>query len=116
MLTIFFLAQEADPDNFESWEKLVRACESLEGGLNRNSSPQALSTLRDAYDRFLLKFPLLFGYWKKYADLEFNISGPESAEMVYERGCASITNSVDLWTDYCSFKMETTHVAHLVRE
>ncbi|ROW16163.1 hypothetical protein VPNG_01863 [Cytospora leucostoma] len=107
---------EADPDSFETWEKLVRACESLEGGLNRNSSPQALATLRDAYDRFLLKFPLLFGYWKKYADLEFNISGPESAEMVYERGCASITNSVDLWTDYCSFKMETTHVAHLVRE
>ncbi|KAF4929774.1 Pre-mRNA-processing factor 39 [Colletotrichum viniferum] len=107
---------DTDPDNFEHWEKLVRACEGLEGGLNRNSSPQALGTLRDAYDRFLLKFPLLFGYWKKYADLEFNIAGPESAEMVYERGCASITNSVDLWTDYCSFKMETTHVPHLVRE
>jgi pre-mRNA-processing factor 39 len=76
------ITQEADPDSFENWEKLVRACEGLEGGLNRNSSPQALATLRDTYDRFLLKFPLLFGYWKKYADLEFNISGPESAEMV----------------------------------
>ncbi|KAL7629441.1 hypothetical protein AAE478_000961 [Parahypoxylon ruwenzoriense] len=107
---------EADTDNFESWEKLVRACEAQEGGLNRNSSPQALATLRDVYDRFLLKFPLLFGYWKKYADLEFNISGPESAEMIYERGCASITNCVDLWTSYCSFKMETTHTPHLVRE
>ncbi|RSL63489.1 hypothetical protein CEP53_004412 [Fusarium sp. AF-6] len=107
---------EADPDNFENWENLIKACETLEGGLNRNSSPQALATFRDAYDRFLLKFPLLFGYWKKYADMEFNIAGPESAEMVYERGCASITNSVDLWTDYCSFKMETTHDPHLVRE
>lgn len=107
---------EADTDNFENWEKLIRACESLDGGLNRNSSPQALATLRDSYDRFLLKFPLLFGYWKKYADLEFNIAGPESAEIVYERGCASITNSVDLWTEYCSFKMETTHTPHLVRE
>ncbi|KAK7970788.1 hypothetical protein PG988_009861 [Apiospora saccharicola] len=107
---------DADTDNFESWEKLIRACEAQEGGLNRNSSPQALATLRDAYDRFLLKFPLLFGYWKKYADLEFNISGPESAEMIYERGCASITNCVDLWASYCSFKMETTHTPHLVRE
>ncbi|KAK3383216.1 hypothetical protein B0T24DRAFT_519426 [Lasiosphaeria ovina] len=107
---------EADPDSFDNWEKLVRACEGLEGGLNRNSSPQSLATLRDTYDRFLLKFPLLFGYWKKYADLEFNISGPESAEMVYERGCASITNSVDLWTEYCSFKTETTHTPQLVRE
>jgi len=110
------LEVEADTDNFESWEKLIQACEAQEGGLNRNSSPQALATLRDAYDRFLLKFPLLFGYWKKYADLEFNISGPESAEMIYERGCASITNCVDLWTSYCSFKMETTHTPHLVRE
>ncbi|ORY66443.1 pre-mRNA-processing factor 39 [Pseudomassariella vexata] len=110
------LEVEADTDNFESWEKLVRACETQEGGLNRNSSPQALATLREVYDRFLLKFPLLFGYWKKYADLEFNISGPESAEMIYERGCASITNCVDLWASYCSFKMETTHTPHLVRE
>jgi pre-mRNA-processing factor 39 len=108
--------QEADTDNFENWEKLVAACEAQDGGLNRNSSPHALATLRDSYDRFLAKFPLLFGYWKKYADLEFNISGPESAEIVYERGCASITNSVDLWTNYCSFKMQTTHVPHLVRE
>ncbi|KAI0871440.1 pre-mRNA-processing factor 39 [Hypoxylon argillaceum] len=107
---------EADTDSFENWEKLIRACEAQEGGLNRNSSPQALATLRDAYDRFLLKFPLLFGYWKKYADLEFNISGPESAETIYERGCASIKNCVDLWASYCSFKMETTHTPHLVRE
>jgi pre-mRNA-processing factor 39 len=69
-------------DNFENWEKLVRAAETLEGGLNRNSSPQAIATTRDAYDRFLAKFPLLFGYWKKYADLEFSIAGTEAAEMV----------------------------------
>ncbi|OBT67582.1 hypothetical protein VE03_03851 [Pseudogymnoascus sp. 23342-1-I1] len=105
-----------DTDNFENWEKLVRAAESLEGGLNRNSSPQAITTVRDVYDRFLLKFPLLFGYWKKYADLEFLIAGTEAAEMVFERGVASITNSVDLWTDYCSFKVETSHVPDVTRE
>lgn len=71
------------PDDFDSWEKLVRAAESLEGGgLNRNSSPQAIATIRDVYDRLLAKFPLLFGYWKKYADLEFSIAGTEAAEMV----------------------------------
>jgi pre-mRNA-processing factor 39 len=71
-----------DPDNFETWEKLVRAAESLEGGINRNSNPQAITTVRNSYDRFLAKFPLLFGYWKKYADLEFSITGTEAAEMV----------------------------------
>ncbi|KAJ5923471.1 mRNA splicing protein (Prp39) [Penicillium verhagenii] len=105
-----------DPDNFETWEKLVRAAEALEGGINRNSNPQAITTARHAYDRFLAKFPLLFGYWKKYADMEFSITGTEAAEMVYERGVASISPSVDLWTNYCGFKAETSHDAEIIRE
>lgn len=60
----------------------MRAAESQEGGINRNSSPQAITATRTVYDRFLAKFPLLFGYWKKYADLEFSIAGTEAAEMV----------------------------------
>jgi pre-mRNA-processing factor 39 len=132
MLILIDSAQLEDTDNFENWEKLVRAAETLEGGLNRNSSPQAIATTRDAYDRFLAKFPLLFGYWKKYADLEFSIAGTEAAEMVrldracartlltglqvFERGVASITTSVDLWTDYCSFKVETSHDPDVIRE
>ncbi|OAL19225.1 hypothetical protein AYO22_09986 [Fonsecaea multimorphosa] len=105
-----------DSDNFEIWEKLVRAAEALEGGINRNSSSQAITAVRNVYDRFLLKFPLFFGYWKKYADLEFSIAGTEAADMVYERGIASITNSVDLWTNYCSFKTETSHDSDGIRE
>ncbi|CAG7942708.1 unnamed protein product [Penicillium nalgiovense] len=105
-----------DPDNFETWEKLVCAAEALEGGITRNSSPQAITTWRTVYDRFLAKFPLLFGYWKKYAEKEFSITGTEAAEIVYERGIASISPSVDLWTNYCSFKADTTHEAHIIRD
>lgn len=74
--------QLEEPEEFEHWEKLVRAAESQEGGLNRNSSPQAIAATRDTYDLFLARFPLFFGYWKKYADLEFAIAGTEAAEMV----------------------------------
>ncbi|CAG7980340.1 unnamed protein product [Penicillium salamii] len=105
-----------DPDNFETWEKLVRAGEALDGGINRNSNPQAITTARANYDRFLAKFPLLFGYWKKYADLEFSITGTEAAEMIYERGIASIPPSVDLWANYCAFKAETSHNPDIIRE
>ena len=42
--------------------------------------------MRSVYDRFLAKFPLLFGYWKKYADLEFSITGTEAADMVESLG------------------------------
>jgi hypothetical protein len=65
----------------------VRGAEALEGGINRNSNPQAINTVRNSYDRFLAKFPLLFGYWKKYADLEFSITGTEAAEMVRRSRC-----------------------------
>ncbi|CAK3846748.1 dead box ATP-dependent rna helicase [Lecanosticta acicola] len=105
-----------EPEEFEHWEKLVRALETQEGGLNRNSSPQAIAVTRDTYDRFLARFPLFFGYWKKYADLEFAIAGTEAAEMVYERGVASIGISVDLWANYCSFKVETSHDPDVIRE
>lgn len=94
----------------------MRTVEGLEGGINRNSSSQAITTLRDVYDRFLAKFPLFFGYWKKYADLEFSIAGTEAAEMIYERGVASIANSADLWTNYCSFKTDTSHDPEVIRE
>ncbi len=81
LITVLFQQLE-DPDSFENWEKLVRAAESPDGGLNRNSSPQSIVAAREIYDRFLFKFPLLFGYWKKYADLEFSIAGTEAAELV----------------------------------
>ncbi|KAK3715741.1 hypothetical protein LTR37_006966 [Vermiconidia calcicola] len=105
-----------DPEEFENWEKLVRAAEGQEGGLSRNSSAGAISYTRAIYDQFLARFPLFFGYWKKYADLEFSIGGSEAAEMVYERGVASVGISVDLWANYCAFKVETSHDADVIRE
>lgn len=105
-----------EPDNYEAWEHLVRATEALEGGLSRNSSPQAIAAMRDVYDRFMARFPLFFGYWKKYADIEFSIAGTERAESIYERGVSSCHASVDLWTNYCGFKMETSHDPEEIRE
>ncbi|KAM0721999.1 hypothetical protein Q7P37_002925 [Cladosporium fusiforme] len=104
------------PEEYEHWEKLVGAAAAQEGGLNRNSSPQAIAATREAYDRFLARYPLFYGFWKRYADMEFAIAGTEAAEMVYERGVASIGVSVDLWTQYCGFKVETNHESDMIRE
>lgn len=64
----------------------------------------------------LAKFPLFFGFWQQYADVEFTIGGTETAEMVYERGVACIPYSVDLWVNYCAFKMNTSHDVGIIRE
>jgi pre-mRNA-processing factor 39 len=74
--------QVENEDKFEEWEVLVTRASELEGGVTRNSSPSAIELVRNVYDCFLNKFPLFFGYWKKYADLEFSIGGTETAEMV----------------------------------
>lgn len=36
--------------------------------------------------------------------------------MVYERGVSCITPSVDLWANYCTFKMDTSHDNDVIRE
>lgn len=36
--------------------------------------------------------------------------------MVYERGVSCITPSVDLWANYCTFKMDTSHDNDIIRE
>ncbi|KAH4908302.1 hypothetical protein HBI80_055800 [Parastagonospora nodorum] len=106
----------ADEDDFEKWETLINRASDLEGGVTRNSNPSAIELVRNVYDCFLAKFPLFFGYWKKYADLEFSIGGTETAEMVYERGVSCVTTSVDLWANYCTFKMDTSHDPDIIRD
>lgn len=89
-----------DPLDFSAWETLVKLAEKT------LTSDQDKQNLKTVYDHFLGKFPLLFGYWKKYADWEALMGGPEAAIAIYERGVSSIHNSVDLWVFYLSFKME----------
>lgn len=104
------------PDGYDGWERLVRVTESLEGGVSRQSTPQHVAVVRSVYDRFLGRFPLFFGYWKKYADLEFLLAGAAAAEHVYERGVAACPMSVDLWTQYAAFKMDTSHDPEEIRD
>ncbi|KAI9030612.1 pre-mRNA-processing factor 39 [Hyaloraphidium curvatum] len=98
-------AVTADPQDFASWESLIRVSENSEGGgVRKNSPAHVVSGLRTAYDHFLTKYPLLFGYWKKYADHEVTIDGLTKGDEIYERGVTSIHNSVDLWVHYLNHR------------
>ncbi len=90
-----------DPLDFASWESLVKLAEGV-----KSFQDQDKENLRTVYNHFLGKFPLLFGYWKKYADWEATMAGTDAASEVYEKGVSSIHNSVDLWVFYLTFKME----------
>lgn len=62
-----------------------------------------IEKLREVYDAFLGIYPLCYGYWKKYADMESKHGSPENAKLVYEKGLSAISNSIDLWLAYCNF-------------
>ncbi|TPX35014.1 hypothetical protein SmJEL517_g02463 [Synchytrium microbalum] len=95
-----------NPDDFTSWEFLIRLAETSGGGLTADSPESDIVNLRHCYDTFLAKFPLCFGYWKKYVDWENLLKGKDKAVETFERGVLAIHNSVELWTQYCQFRVE----------
>ncbi|GJJ76014.1 pre-mRNA-processing factor 39 [Entomortierella parvispora] len=97
---------KSTPTDFDSWEELLRMIDGQDGGYGPEAPASNVVTMRTVYDAFLGQFPLCFGYWKKYSDLEFMSSGAQGAVEIFERGVKSISSSVDLWVHYCSFIME----------
>ncbi|KAF9935844.1 hypothetical protein BGZ67_002942 [Mortierella alpina] len=97
---------KATPTEFDAWEELMRLADRQDGGFGPDAPPANIATVRTIYDAFLSQFPLCFGYWKKYSDLENLATGVEGAIKIFERGVKSISNSVDLWVQYCTFFME----------
>lgn len=74
---------EANPSDFSAWEQILRMAEAADGGLDPTTAPKEnISNCKKAFDRFLARFPLCFGYWKKYADLTLIMDGVQGAENV----------------------------------
>ena len=71
------------PEDFASWEQLLRVTEGTAGPYSTNTPPDKVIRMENVYDDFLNTFPLCFGYWKKYADAELAIHGIEGAVKVY---------------------------------
>lgn len=124
-----------DLDNAELWIKLVEKLEKPDDvDLTKNSDSVQLTAFRAAIDALLKKYPLYYGYWMRYATWEFRIGGTEASEFVridfrrhsapaatdtpsqvYERAVAAHPISVDIWTAYCAFKMDTCHDSDMIR-
>ncbi len=70
---------KATPTEFDAWEELMRLADRQDGGFGPEAPPANIATVRTIYDAFLSQFPLCFGYWKKYSDLENLATGVEGA-------------------------------------
>ncbi|KAL6900645.1 hypothetical protein ACP4OV_005321 [Aristida adscensionis] len=83
--------------DFDAWVSVIS---SVEG-----TSSDDIDIISLAYDKFLLEFPLCYGYWIKYAAHVARLCTYGDAVEVYEQAIQSIPHSVDLWVSYCGFSI-----------
>ncbi|XP_029020833.1 pre-mRNA-processing factor 39 isoform X2 [Betta splendens] len=86
-----------NPQDFTSWTDLLQYCEQ-EGHIIAS---------RRALGAFLARYPLCYGYWKKFADLERRAGYNDKAEEVCVQGLQAIPLSVDLWIHYINLLLGT---------
>ncbi|XP_007246436.3 pre-mRNA-processing factor 39 isoform X1 [Astyanax mexicanus] len=88
------------PQDFSGWTDLLQYCEQ-EGHMTAS---------RRALNAFLARYPLCYGYWKKFADLERRAGHNSKAEEVCVRGLKAIPLSVDLWIHYINLLLGTLNM------
>ncbi|XP_070503379.1 pre-mRNA-processing factor 39 isoform X2 [Chironomus tepperi] len=89
----YWKSVHADAEDFNAWTYLLQYVDSGDD----------LEASREAYDKFLSRYPYCYGYWRKYADYEKKKGSLEKCEEVFERGLKAIPLSVDLWIHYLTY-------------
>ncbi len=106
-LVKFWKAVEEDPSDFTGWTYLLQY---VDAHAEREDG-------REAYDKFLFRYPYCYGYWKKYADFEKRKGTRETCLAVFERGVKAIPLSADLWIHFMNYvKVEFADQEEAVRE
>ncbi|XP_041845315.1 pre-mRNA-processing factor 39 [Melanotaenia boesemani] len=90
-------AAHDNPQDFTSWTDLLQYCEQ----------ESHITASRRALEAFLIRYPLCYGYWKKFADLERRSGYNDRAEEVCIQGLQVIPLSVDLWIHYINLLLGT---------
>ncbi|XP_015584819.1 pre-mRNA-processing factor 39 isoform X2 [Cephus cinctus] len=86
----YWKAVNEDPSDFTGWTYLLQYVDQ------ENDAEAA----REAYTKFLERYPYCYGYWRKYADYEKKKGNPENVQTVFDQGLKAISLSVDLWLHY----------------
>ncbi|KAM8910521.1 pre-mRNA-processing factor 39 isoform 2-T2 [Spinachia spinachia] len=86
-----------NPQDFTGWTDLLQYCEQ----------ESHITASRRALEAFLTRYPLCYGYWKKFADLERRAGFNSKAEEVCVQGLQAIPLSVDLWIHYINLLLGT---------
>ncbi|VVC39816.1 Tetratricopeptide-like helical domain,HAT (Half-A-TPR) repeat [Cinara cedri] len=94
----FWQAVRDDPSDFAGWTYLLQYVDQENN----------IENAREAYNKFLERYPYCYGYWRKFADFEKRNNNKNECEVVFQRGLKAIPLSVDLWIHYMTY-LKTYH-------
>lgn len=97
-----------EPHNFELWQQFIYCSENPDGRpLDVTSSNIKKSQLRQSYESFLRKYPLLSKYWIAYAHWEQKLSNLPRAQVIFAKGLRYLRLDLHYWLAYLRFQIET---------
>lgn len=98
-----------DRENLAKWEVLVDTLDTVLEKPSEKSKSQLQELYTAVYNELLARFPLLYGYWLKYIQVEQRFArstAQPSVELLYERAVAGFPGSVDLWVAYGEYAIK----------
>lgn len=95
------LVIDSNPNDMASWDRLIEMMEDLVA-VNPSMSQEMKLLVKQNFEELLTRFPLFFGYWKKYVSVVYQLDGLDSSIDILSRSVTSFPNSLDLWMDYLS--------------
>lgn len=86
-------------DDVTSLNTLISAVEQV---VVKYKDPNATikESIEKIYDQLLGKYPLFFGYWKRFTAVEYQLFGLQKSIDTLERAVKTFPTSIELWCDF----------------
>lgn len=68
----------------------------------KNPNDAIKRAMEALYNELLQRYPLFFGYWKRFTAVQYQLYGLEKSIATLERALKNFPNSLELWCDYLS--------------
>lgn len=83
----------------------------------KNPNDSIKRAMEGIYRHLLQRYPLLFGYWKRFTAVQYQLYGLEKSIATLGEALASFPNSLELWCDYLNVLcVNSADKVELIRE
>lgn len=102
--------QEIQWDNIGSLNALVASIEQVVVKY-KDPNDAIKKAIEDIYMELLQKYPLFFGYWKRFTAVEYQLFGLEKSIATLAKAVEVFPTSLELWCDYLNVLCANSSIA-----